>query len=100
MNFRLRTYSFLQKQIQQRKYLMLNRRSYNGLTELALGHFQEKMFRINSGPAMAKFLIDNEAFIRQIMHPLHYKTHDELTALITEANALIQPPTPKQLKLF
>jgi DNA-binding MurR/RpiR family transcriptional regulator len=98
--FRLRGYNFLQQHIQHRKYLMANRRSYNGLTEYALGCFQEKLMRINSNQAMANFLSGNEAFIRQILHPLHQKTHNELTDLITEADLIIHPPTPEQLKLF
>ena len=101
MNFRLEIYVFLQKLCQHRKYLMNNRKSYNGLTQLSVEKFQKAVRRNETSETMAHFFIKNEAFIKSLPPPHHYTTFDEINEKIQKAYNIINPdqPKPEQLTL-
>lgn len=85
MNFRLRAYKLLMTIIQRRFYLINNRKSYNGIMQVDLDRFRTKVIHAEDSLKMAALILDNEAFIRTIPHPLHKQTLSDLEDIISEA---------------
>lgn len=83
--------SFIQSLITQRINMIRREISFNSLTLLRVELLLEKLLRIMSDRAMARFIIENAGIIRLLPNARHKETNARVNRMIEYAENIFTP---------